>query len=79
MYGNRGDVTIFMNGFPIVQIELKKSGIELSKPCEQIQRYKQESFDKNIFKIIQLFIVSNDDITEYFSNNTTLNPRFSFK
>lgn len=76
---NRGDVTLFLNGFPIVQIELKRSGIDLNEAFNQITRYKQESFDKNIFKILQLFVVSNETLTKYFSNNMGLKKEFMFE
>lgn len=76
---NRGDVTLFLNGFPIVQIELKRSGIDLNEAFNQIQRYKQESFDESIFKILQLFVVSNESLTKYFSNNKSLSKAFMFE
>ncbi|MEG1009836.1 MAG: type I restriction endonuclease, partial [Clostridia bacterium] len=61
-----------------VQIELKRSGIDLTEAFNQIIRYKQEAFDKNIFKMLQLFIISNETLTKYFSNNIKLNPKFAF-
>ncbi len=66
--GNRGDVTLFLNGFPVVQIELKRKDVEIKEAFNQINRYKNQSFNFNIFKIIQLFIVSNGNVTRYFSN-----------
>lgn len=66
---NRGDVTIFINGFPIIQIELKKITNDVGEAFKQIYRYKKESFDNSIFKTLQLFIISNDSITKYIANN----------
>lgn len=76
--GNICDVTIFMNGLPIVQIELKKSGIEIDQAYRQMTRYKREAFDHNIYKMCQLFIVSNYTYTKYFSNNNRLNKNYCF-
>lgn len=76
--GNIGDVTLFLNGFPIVQIELKRSSVELTEAFLQIQRYKRQAFDENIFKITQLFVVSNEMYTKYFSNNSKINKNFMF-
>lgn len=76
--GNRGDVTLFLNGFPIVQIELKRVGIDIKEAFNQIERYKKQAFDLNIFKMIQLFIVSNDAITKYFANNLKIDKKFMF-
>ncbi len=68
-FKNRSDVTIFINGFPIVQIELKKTNVDIFEAFNQIHRYKKQSFDRGIFKILQIFIISNDISTKYFSNN----------
>ena len=76
--GNRGDVTLFLNGFPIVQIELKRVGVNIKEAFNQIERYKKQAFDLNIFKMVQLFIVSNDAITKYFSNNSKIEKKYMF-
>lgn len=80
-YGNRCDVTIFMNGIPIVQIELKKRGVELQKAFKQIKRYIADAYDNNIYKMCQLFVISNNTYTKYFSNNNyrKLNIKNCFK
>ncbi|MGN0905647.1 MAG: type I restriction endonuclease subunit R, partial [Bullifex sp.] len=66
-YKNRFDVTLLINGLPLVQIELKRPGIELNEAINQINRYRRFSF-KGIFRYIQLFVVSNSTITKYFAN-----------
>lgn len=78
-YVNIGDVTIFMNGFPICHIELKKSGIDISEAYNQILRYKIENFDNNIYKFTRIFIVSNNEFTKYFSNNHFNNTKRDHK
>jgi len=67
---NRYDVTILINGLPLVQIELKKRGIELKEAFNQICRYQQDSFASNhsLFNYIQLFVISNGENTKYFAN-----------
>ena len=66
-YENRYDVTILINGLPLVQIELKRRGMELKKAFNQIQRYWQHSF-KGLFNYLQLFVISNGVDTKYFAN-----------
>ena len=66
-YKNRFDVTILINGLPLVQIELKRPGIEINEAINQINRYRRFSF-KGLFRYIQLFVVSNSTITKYFAN-----------
>jgi type I restriction enzyme R subunit len=68
---NRYDVTILINGLPLVQIELKKRGSELKVAFHQINRYQHESYDAGIglFQYVQLFIISNGVNTKYFANN----------
>lgn len=66
-YKNRYDVTLLINGLPIVQIELKRSGIDINEAINQINRYKLHSF-KGLFHYIQIFVVSNSVETRYFSN-----------
>ncbi|QWD32485.1 type I restriction endonuclease subunit R [Polynucleobacter paneuropaeus] len=68
---NRYDVTILINGLPLVQIELKRRGAELKVAFHQINRYHHDSYDAGygLFQYIQLFIISNGVNTKYFSNN----------
>ena len=74
---NRYDVTLLINGLPLVQIELKRRGIELRKAFNQIQRYQKDSFASNhaLFQYVQIFIVSNGVNTKYYANS----PKQSFK
>ena len=76
---NRYDVTILINGLPLVQIELK-SKTEFKRAFEQIKRYKIESYNNTLFEYIQLFVISNNNHTRYFSNNSInkLNFKFTF-
>ena len=68
---NRYDVTILINGLPLVQIELKRRGAELKVAFHQINRYQHDSYDAGagLFQYVQLFIISNGVNTKYFSNN----------
>ncbi|MCZ8331358.1 MAG: type I restriction endonuclease subunit R [Flavobacterium sp.] len=77
-YKNRYDVTILINGLPLVQIELKKTGIELKEAYNQINRYQKHSFSSNtgLFNFVQLFIISNGVNTKYFSNFGNKKPDF---
>ncbi|MBE7639562.1 HsdR family type I site-specific deoxyribonuclease [Salegentibacter sp. BLCTC] len=70
-YKNRYDVTILINGLPLVQIELKRRGLELKEAFKQINRYKRHSYWNNygLFNFVQLFVISNGVDTKYFSNN----------
>ena len=70
-YKNRYDVTILINGLPMVQIELKRRGIELKEAFNQINRYQRHSFGSSIglFQYIQIFIISNGVNTKYYANN----------
>ena len=77
-YVNISDVSIFMNGFPICQIELKRSGVDIYEAFNQIARYKVETFDNNMNKFIQIFVVSNKETTRYFSNNKKIRKEFIF-
>ena len=67
----RYDVTILVNGLPLVQIELKRRGVELKEAFHQINRYKRDSYDAGfgLFQYVQLFVVSNGVNTKYYSNN----------
>ena len=64
---NRYDVTVLINGLPLVQIELKRPGIEINQAINQINRYRRYSF-KGLFRYIQIFVVSNSTYTKYFAN-----------
>lgn len=72
-YKNRYDVTVFINGLPLVQIELKRSGVELNEAVNQINRYRAYSF-KGLFRYIQIFVVSNSVQTKYFANANERKP-----
>src|SRR5574344_566839 len=77
-YTNRYDVTILINGLPLVQIELKRRGIDMKEAFNQIKRYKRHSYF-GIYKFIQLFIISNGVDTKYFANgDQELNYGFTF-
>lgn len=76
-YENRYDVTILINGLPLVQIELKKRGVELKQAFNQIRRYQIHSYH-NLFNYIQVFVISNGVNTKYFANNSELNFNFTF-
>lgn len=67
-YENRYDVTIFINGLPIVQIELKRRGLDFKEAFNQIQRYRRHSF-QGLYHFLQIFVVSNGVDTKYFSNS----------
>ena len=73
----RYDVTILINGLPLLQIELKKRGIELKKAYDQIQRYHKTSF-YGLFDYVQLFVISNGVNTRYFANNPNSGYKFTF-
>lgn len=72
---NRYDVTLLVNGLPLVQIELKRRGMEMKEAFNQIQRYHRNSFTNTLFEYVQIFIISNGVNTKYFSNN----PKQSFE
>ena len=73
----RYDVTILINGLPLVQIELKKRGVELKEAYNQVQRYHKTSFH-GLFDYIQLFVISNGVNTRYFANNPNGGYKFTF-
>lgn len=73
----RYDVTILINGLPLVQIELKRRGVELKQAYNQIQRYHKTSF-YGLFDYIQLFVISNGVNTRYFANNPNSGYKFTF-
>lgn len=70
-YKNRYDVTLLVNGLPLVQIELKRRGVELKEAFHQICRYKRQTFWTNygLFQYVQLFVISNGGNTKYYANN----------
>ncbi|MDO4691036.1 MAG: type I restriction endonuclease subunit R [Fusobacterium sp.] len=72
---NRYDVTILVNGLPLVHIELKKRGVNLHEAFNQIHRYSKESFnsENSLYKFVQIFVISNGTYTRYFANTTTHN------
>ena len=74
-HANRYDVTILVNGLPLVQIELKKRGVAIREAFNQVHRYSKESFnsDQSLFKFLQLFVISNGTDTRYFANTTQRN------
>ena len=71
-YDNRYDVTILVNGLPLIHVELKKRGVAIREAFNQIHRYSKESFNKenSLFKYIQIFVISNGTDTRYFANTT---------
>ena len=71
-HANRYDVTILVNGLPLVQIELKKRGVSIREAFNQIHRYSKESFngESSLFKYLQIFVISNGTDTRYFANTT---------
>lgn len=79
-YENRYDVTILVNGLPLVQIELKRRGIEMAEAFNQIKRYDKHTFGAEgaLFNYIQLFVISNGVNTKYFSNNRELSFKQTF-
>lgn len=70
-YTNRYDVTLLINGLPLVQIELKRRGMELKEAFNQVNRYQRHSYwaESGLFQYIQLFIISNGVNTKYYANN----------
>lgn len=68
---NRYDVTILVNGLPLVHVELKRRGLELREAFNQIDRYRRDSFWANsgLFEYVQLFVISNGTLTKYYSNS----------
>ena len=72
---NRYDVTVLVNGLPLVHIELKKRGVNMHEAFNQIHRYSKESFnsENSLYKYIQLFVISNGTYTRYFANTTAQN------
>jgi type I restriction enzyme R subunit len=71
-HANRYDVTILVNGLPMVQVELKRRGVAIREAFNQVHRYSKESFNSehSLFKYLQLFVISNGTDTRYFANTT---------
>ncbi len=78
-HANRYDVTVLVNGLPLVQVELKKRGVAIREAFNQVHRYSKESFNSahSLYKYLQLFVISNGTDTRYFAN-TTLRNKNSF-
>ncbi len=74
-HANRYDVTILVNGLPLVQVELKKRGVAIREAFNQVHRYSKESFNSanSLFKYIQLFVISNGTDSRYFANTVARN------
>ncbi|MEU4206605.1 type I restriction endonuclease subunit R [Rothia terrae] len=69
-YSNRYDVTILVNGLPMVHVELKRRGVDIKEAFNQINRYQRDSFwaDSGLFEYVQIFVISNGTRTKYYSN-----------
>ena len=74
-HANRYDVTILVNGLPLVQVELKKRGVAIREAFNQVHRYTKESFNKenSLFKYLQIFVISNGTDSRYFANTVQRN------
>jgi type I restriction enzyme R subunit len=74
-HANRYDVTILVNGLPLVQVELKKRGVAIREAFNQVHRYSKESFnsENSLFKFVQIFVISNGTDTRYFANTVERN------
>lgn len=74
-HANRYDVTILVNGLPLVQVELKRRGVAIREAFNQVHRYSKESFNsaQSLFKYLQLFVISNGTDSRYFANTTQRN------
>ena len=74
-YDNRYDVTILVNGLPLVHIELKRRGVAIREAFNQINRYQRDSFwaGCGLFEYVQIFVISNGTNTKYYSNSTRFN------
>ena len=71
-HANRYDVTILVNGLPLVQVELKKRGVAIREAFNQVHRYSKESYnsENSLYKFLQLFVISNGTDSRYFANTT---------
>lgn len=74
-HDNRYDVTILVNGFPLVHVELKRRGVAIREAFNQINRYQRDSFwaGSGLFEYTQIFVISNGTNTKYYSNSTRFN------
>lgn len=74
-HDNRYDVTILVNGLPLVHVELKRRGVAIREAFNQINRYQRDSFwaGSGLFEYVQLFVISNGTNTKYYSNSTRFN------
>lgn len=74
-HANRYDVTLLINGLPLVQVELKKRGVAIREAFNQVHRYSKESFNNelSLFRYLQLFVISNGTDSRYFANTTKRN------
>ncbi len=79
-YKNRYDVTLLINGLPLVQIELKRRGLEMKEAFNQINRYQRHSFGAKsaLFQYVQIFVISNGVNTKYYANNRNQNFKQTF-
>jgi type I restriction enzyme, R subunit len=79
-YQNRYDVTLLINGLPLVQIELKRQGVELKEAFNQIARYKRHSYsaERGLFDYVQLFVISNGMNTKFFANQKRQSAKQTF-
>lgn len=71
-HANRYDVTVLVNGLPLVHVELKRRGVDIREAFNQIKRYQRDSFwaGSGLFEYVQLFVISNGTLTKYYSNTT---------
>lgn len=71
-YSNRYDVTVMVNGLPMVHVELKRRGVDIREAFNQIKRYQRDSFwaGSGLFEYVQLFVISNGTLTKYYSTTT---------
>ena len=76
-YDNRYDVTVLVNGLPLVHIELKRRGVAIREAFNQINRYQRDSFGAGagLFEYVQIFVISNGTNTKYYSNSTRQNAK----
>ena len=74
-HSNRYDVTILVNGFPMIHVELKRRGVAIREAFNQIDRYQRDSFwaGSSLFEYVQIFVISNGTNTKYYSNSTRFN------
>ena len=79
-FKNRYDVTLLVNGLPLVQIELKRRGLEIKEAFNQINRYQKHSFWSNhgLFQYVQMFVISNGGNTKYLANNELQSVKQTF-